>query len=110
MGRHRSDKKKHRWHVDYFLDEADVVAVIAVPSEDKETECRLVQAILRVDGACTPVPGFGSSDCRCDSHLIYFGDADLESVSESIVYHMSMLGGVYPEKTGESSRKGRKRR
>ena len=108
--RHRSNKKKHKWHIDYFLGEADVKAVIAVPSEVKETECKLAKAILAIPGASAPISGFGSSDCGCDSHLAYLGDEGLESASESVVYHLSMLGCMYPEKMTDASRRGRKRR
>ena len=110
VGRHRSDKKKRKWHIDYFLDEAEVKAVIAVPSEDKETECRLSKSVHAIAGASTPLSGFGSSDCGCGSHLVYFGDEDLESVSETVVYHLSMLGGMYPEKMTDARKSGRKRR
>ena len=98
VGRHRSSKKKLKWHIDHFLEKAKVAAVIAVPSQDKRTECRLAKAILAISGASVPMAGFGSSDCRCDTHLIYLGDEDLESVTETIVYHVSMLGCMYPEK------------
>jgi sugar fermentation stimulation protein A len=102
VGRHRSRKKKLKWHIDHFLEKAEVAAVIAVPSEDKETECGLAKTILKISGASVPMMGFGSSDCKCDSHLVYMGDEDLEPVTETIVYRMSMLSTVYPEKRADS--------
>ncbi len=110
VGRHQSQQKKRRWHIDYFLDEAQVIAVVAVPSEEKATECHLARALLSAAGASAPVPGFGSSDCRCESHLVYMGDEDLESVSETIVYRLSMLGCIYPERTEETLAGARNRR
>jgi len=110
VGRHRSRNKKRRWHIDYFLDKAEVNAVVAVPSEDKETECRLAKALLAIEGARVPVRGFGSSDCGCEAHLVYLGDEDVESVSETVVYHLSMLGCMYPEKIEDSRGQQRKRR
>lgn len=44
-------------------------------------ECRLAAAYARLPGAKILVPGFGSRDCRCISHLIYFSMHD-ERVSE----------------------------
>lgn len=56
------------WHVDYLLAVADRVEVFVSPGLER-SECEL-HAGLPDDG--TPVIGFGSSDCRCVSHLAYF--------------------------------------
>jgi len=103
--RHRSGWKKLRWHIDYFLQKAEVMAVMSVPSRDKETECRLAEAMLGIAGASMPMKGFGSSDCGCQSHLVYLGDEDLEQVMETIVYRMSLLGCMYPESTTPAKRR-----
>lgn len=70
LARHRRRDKKLRWHIDYLLEQAQLVEVWSVASTDK-LECRWAQAARQLPGAEIPVPGFGSSDCRCPSHLIY---------------------------------------
>ena len=69
----RKEKKPH-WHIDYLLNEAAIVDIILCPGEQK-MECLLAQALAR---EFQFIPGFGSSDCHCNSHL-YF-DADLDKL------------------------------
>jgi Uri superfamily endonuclease len=70
LARHRRRDKKLRWHIDYLLEHAQLVEVWSATSTTK-LECLWAQAARKLRGAETPVPGFGSSDCRCPSHLIY---------------------------------------
>jgi sugar fermentation stimulation protein A len=70
--RHRSGRKKLRWHIDYFLQRAKITGVETIIS-DRRLECELSRAVKRLaDGE--PMKGFGSSDCRsgCATHLYYF--------------------------------------
>ena len=97
VGRHRSSKKKIRWHIDYLLSKAEVIAVIAIPTQDKSIECAIAKSLLGCEDASISLSGFGSSDCSCDSHLLYFGDADPEWVSEEIAMRISMFPGLYPK-------------
>ncbi len=70
LARHHRRDKKLRWHVDYLLERAQLVEVWSATSTDK-LECLWAQAAQQLPGSETPVSGFGSSDCRCPSHLIY---------------------------------------
>ena len=63
--------KKLHWHIDYLLQRAQLVEVWSVASEER-LECKWGEAVRRLSGAQVPVRGFGSSDCRCPAHLIYF--------------------------------------
>jgi Uri superfamily endonuclease len=72
LARHRRRDKKLHWHIDYLLEHAQLVEVWSAASTDK-LECVWAQAARKLRGAEMPVPGFGSSDCRCPSHLIYLG-------------------------------------
>ncbi len=73
VGRHLRKEKKIRWHVDNLTNRHGVVMVLVVPGGQ---ECALVTAICAWSGVETPVPGFGSSDCRtCQSHLVRLPDA-----------------------------------
>ncbi len=67
VARHlRQDKKPH-WHIDQLTVAAKSISALAFPGG---SECQLV-ARLAAHGASTPLPGFGSSDCRqCASHLL----------------------------------------
>jgi len=70
LARHaRADKRLH-WHVDYLLQHAllDAVWQAACPAR---LECAWTVAILSLPGAQAPVPGFGASDCRCATHLVF---------------------------------------
>ncbi len=70
LARHRRRHKKLHWHIDYLLEYAQVVEVWSVASPDRR-ECLWALAAQLLPGSEMPVPGFGSSDCRCPSHLIY---------------------------------------
>lgn len=100
VGRHKSSRKKLRWHIDYFLEKAEVLACVAIQSETSRTECETVEALSSDEHASFPVPRFGSSGCRCRAHLIYFGDEDPTSVAESLNMHLSMLRSAYPRTMG----------
>ena len=69
IGRHLKKGKKVHWHIDYLLQYSEVVEVWMTISQER-LECFLAQTIINLPGASVPVPGFGSSDCRCRTHLI----------------------------------------
>ena len=69
--RHRKKGKKLKWHIDYLLEHAQVEDVKTYFTEEK-VECLLNKSVLEIPGAQMLVSGFGSSDCKCISHLIYF--------------------------------------
>ncbi|MFA4835487.1 MAG: GIY-YIG nuclease family protein [Dehalococcoidia bacterium] len=70
INRHlRCDKKLH-WHIDYLLAHSAVIEVWCVSLEDR-LECLFAEAALLLPKVQVPVKGFGSSDCRCPSHLFY---------------------------------------
>lgn len=72
--RHLKRHKRLRWHVDYALQKAGVIAVVTFPGS-RRAECDLNDAIVRRTGSVQPVRGFGASDCRCHSHLHYWPGA-----------------------------------
>jgi Uri superfamily endonuclease len=70
LSRHlRADKKTH-WHIDYFAPHKRIRRVWVRPG--CYDECGVV-GYLRSEIPDTelPAPGFGTSDCRCRSHLVY---------------------------------------
>jgi Uri superfamily endonuclease len=68
-----SHRKKLFWHIDYFLasDISALVKIYLIPSLIR-LECVLAGEILSV--CDNYIRGFGSSDCFCSSHLLYFKD------------------------------------
>ena len=55
------------WHIDYLLKEPKVsIESIYIQETDRREECIIASAISELG---KPVKGFGSSDCRCFSHL-----------------------------------------
>ncbi len=69
--RHRRIIKKHHWHIDSLREAAEYHAVLPVRASD-DLECGIASALRKVSE--WSVPGFGSSDCGCRSHL--FGMTD----------------------------------
>lgn len=68
LARHARKGKPLRWHIDYFSVRAEMIGAMVVPGP-KAAECALARQLAKF---CEePVPGFGSSDCRCRSHLFY---------------------------------------
>lgn len=71
IARHLRKRKRQHWHID-FLTTAARVERILIDDTGHYTECRRHQSIMNLPGAEVNVAGFGSSDCRCRSHLAYF--------------------------------------
>lgn len=86
VGRHRSDEKKLHWHIDHLLLRSRVVDVLAGEA-GKEKECEIAR---KVSEHLKSIPGFGSSDCKCDSHLFYH--PDLQRLVETVSRVFRELG------------------
>jgi Uri superfamily endonuclease len=68
-----SSSKKVHWHIDYLLENENslITRVFLIPSNQK-LECEISQELSNLsDGN---IKDFGSSDCMCKSHLLYFRD------------------------------------
>ena len=70
IGRHIKKTKKLRWHIDY-LRKATHIVDIKFSTDSEKLECKWA-ANLAENGGTNPFKGFGSSDCKCFSHLFYF--------------------------------------
>lgn len=66
LERHRRERKNLFWHVDYLRAQAEFHWALPIRTGD-DLECELASALKKIAG--WEVPGFGSSDCSCDSHL-----------------------------------------
>lgn len=59
------DGRTPHWHIDYLLQEESIQIRAAISATtDEPLECRLADTI-----SGPFIPKFGSSDCRCKSHL-----------------------------------------
>jgi Uri superfamily endonuclease len=65
--RHLRKGKKIYWHIDYLLQKGKIVDIFYKESTLKK-ECSIASYLSR---KFKSIPGFGSSDCRCKSHLFY---------------------------------------
>ena len=71
VGRHCRREKTLRWHVDYLRTVTRIVEVWYATGKSHR-ECRWAAALGRMPRASVPLVGFGASDCRCPSHLLFF--------------------------------------
>jgi Uri superfamily endonuclease len=69
--RHLKKDKKHFWHIDYLLDFASIKKVFLF-TNGKYVECVLNLKTLEKPDAKIIMPKFGSSDCGCPTHLVFF--------------------------------------
>jgi Uri superfamily endonuclease len=67
--RHIKVEKKKRWHIDYLRPYGEITKIVTYSSELEE--CERAQQLMREINGKIIANGFGSSDCRCPSHLIY---------------------------------------
>ena len=72
INRHLRRKKRMRWHIDYLLEEAELLWIDLYETTDNKDECALNRKVADLPGAREVCRGFGASDCKCHSHLHYF--------------------------------------
>ena len=69
VARHKRKKKNLHWHIDYLLTHTDSIKDFVIKS-NKKLECSIAKDIK--DFSIKNIENFGSSDCKCKSHLFYF--------------------------------------
>jgi Uri superfamily endonuclease len=73
--RHLRKKKTKFWHIDYLLSNKYVkVKKVFYKKAGKEEECNISKKLERKGNY---VKNFGSSDCKCKSHLFRIKNIDL---------------------------------
>jgi Uri superfamily endonuclease len=68
VGRHMRPVQRFHWHIDYLRRSAPVTGVW-YSTDPSRLECSWARAAAGIRGM-HPVPGFGSTDCSCESHLL----------------------------------------
>ena len=71
LRRHLRQEKRKHWHIDFLLQKGRITRVVLLESN---AECFLADFLRRHPLVEAIVPGFGSSDCRCPSHLVFLGE------------------------------------
>ncbi len=78
----RQDKREH-WHIDYLREAVEPVFTLYCYSPI-HLEHDWAQSIMKMK-SITVIEGFGSSDCRCKSHLFYMPDEPDTAQLQSLV-------------------------
>jgi Uri superfamily endonuclease len=70
--RHLRTEKAKFWHIDYLLDNSSVkVLKVFYNRAGRPNECKIAKELAKKG---SPIRGFGSSDCKCESHLFKVED------------------------------------
>lgn len=80
LNRHLRKGKKNHWHIDYLLKHGNVIDIFYNESNGKE-ECNYAK---KFEEKLLPILNFGSSDCKCKSHLFYGNINDILSVTQKL--------------------------
>jgi Uri superfamily endonuclease len=67
---HAGKSMRPHWHLDYLRPMAELKEVWYAETKNR-LEHHWATAVAKMSGSELPVKGFGSSDCRCISHLFY---------------------------------------
>lgn len=70
LNRHLREEKTVHWHIDYLRQRTEVLDIWYCPGK-QNLEHRTAAAVSSLEAAAPVRPGFGSSDCRCPSHLFF---------------------------------------
>jgi len=89
LNRHLKGNKRPHWHIDYLLQKASINNIIVYGTNDR-IECAIAQALSHQFDSTS---GFGSSDCKCHSHLFF---ATNGSQMKSKVISNINLPGIKP--------------
>jgi sugar fermentation stimulation protein A len=93
--RHRHLAKRHHWHIDELRAVADFHSALAVRSSTR-LECDIAEALSKIFE--WTIPGFGCTDCSCDTHLFAFqiNPLHLEKFQKLLKYfRMGQFRGEY---------------
>jgi Uri superfamily endonuclease len=70
INHHMQIAGRPHWHIDYLRTVAALVNVWCVYGSRYEHEW--AHSLMHSEAATVPLNGFGSSDCKCATHLFYF--------------------------------------
>lgn len=71
LSRHLRASKRRQWHVDYLTSRRNCTTKIVISvNSNKQLECSVNQVIMSRLPVKPLLPHAGSSDCRCEAHLV----------------------------------------
>ncbi len=73
LQRHLRKKKKTYWHIDYLL-KSKKTKILQIWIIDKKMECQTAEVFCQDPTTEIIKKGFGSSDCKCLTHLFFIKD------------------------------------
>jgi len=94
--RHRHLRKRRHWHIDELRTAAEFHTALAIRSSTR-LECEIAAALSRI--AEWSIPGFGSTDCGCKTHLFAMAEDPLQSSDFHRViqyFRMDRYGNISP--------------
>ena len=91
LRRHLGDHKKLHWHIDYLLQKACIKSILLCET-DGRAECTIARALGHQFDS---IPGFGSSDCKCRSHL-FLASVEMNTSILTILNPLKMRITTYP--------------
>src|SRR5208337_3878260 len=71
LAHHLKLSRRPHWHIDYLRAHTSVEE-IGYCLDTRRLEPVWAKRIGLAEGASVPLVGFGSTDCRCESHLFFF--------------------------------------
>ena len=89
--RHLSNEKKTHWHIDYLLKKARIIEIWILES-NKKRECEIAE---KLDENLIAIERFGSSDCKCNSHLFYGNLKKMVGLMEEIGMKKKSINNEY---------------
>ena len=87
--RHLRRYKTRHWHIDSITEKL-LPAEVWWRESDNRAECTWAHEALALQGAEAPAPGFGSSDCVCETHLVRLPG---ESGATELLHALDRLSG-----------------
>ena len=71
IAHHKKVSNRPRWHIDY-LRKVTHLEALWYSFDSVRREHQWADILANAKGVTVPVPGFGSSDCNCKSHLYFY--------------------------------------
>jgi sugar fermentation stimulation protein A len=103
LARHQRLTKKKHWHIVHLREHTEFMAGIPIRSSTR-LECEIASALSKI--AAWQVPGFGSSDCDCPSHLFAMRDDPFGSRAFSDLLLYFRMGKLEEELRSRSAGMG----
>ena len=84
LAHHLKLSRRPHWHIDYLRAHTKVEE-ICYRLDTRRLEHVWAEHIGLAKGASVPLVGFGSTDCRCKSHLVFFEQRPLRERFRQVV-------------------------